>query len=61
MIGLKIKGFAASTTLRTVSDMMRVSWAIQTNCAECDADEQLSSGLCHACRVSMGYEIEEES
>ena len=39
--------------------MIRESWAIQTNCAECDTDKQLTGGLCHACRVSMGYEKEE--
>jgi len=39
--------------------MIRESWAIQTNCAECDTVSQLKGGLCHGCRVSMGYEIEE--
>ena len=39
--------------------MIRESWAIQTNCAECDADKQLTGGLCHDCRVSMGYEKKE--
>ena len=36
--------------------MIRESWAVQTNCAECDTVSQLSGGLCHGCRVSMGYE-----
>ncbi len=40
--------------------MIREPWAIQTNCAECDTEAQLTSGLCHGCRVSMGYENEEE-
>ena len=40
--------------------MIRESWAVQTNCAECDTDTQLTSGLCHSCAVSMGYATVEE-
>lgn len=32
-----------------------------TNCVQCDAEAQLTASLCHGCRVSMGYENEEES
>ena len=39
--------------------MIRESWAIQRNCAECDTEDILSGGLCHECRASMGYESEE--
>jgi hypothetical protein len=31
-----------------------------TNCVECDQDAYLTDSLCHGCRVSMGYEVEEE-
>ena len=30
--------------------MIRESWAIQTNCSECDTVSQLTGGLCHGCR-----------
>jgi hypothetical protein len=32
-----------------------------TNCVQCDTEAQLRDSLCHGCRVSMGYENEEES
>jgi hypothetical protein len=32
-----------------------------TNCAECGTDAHLTNSLCHGCRVSMGYENEEEN
>jgi hypothetical protein len=31
-----------------------------THCAECDTHAQLTGSLCHGCRVSMGYEREED-
>jgi uncharacterized OB-fold protein len=31
-----------------------------THCAECGAYGYLTSSLCESCRVSMGYENEEE-
>jgi len=31
-----------------------------TNCVECDTQARLTDSLCHGCRVSMGYENEEE-
>ena len=31
-----------------------------TNCVECSAQAYLTGGLCHGCRVSMGYENEED-
>lgn len=30
--------------------MIRESWAIQTNCSECDTETQLTGGICHDCR-----------
>ena len=39
--------------------MIREPWRIPTNCDECDVDTQLTLGLCHECRVIMGYEQEE--
>lgn len=32
-----------------------------TNCVECGADDYLTGFLCHACRIGLGYETEEEN
>lgn len=41
--------------------MMRESWWVQPGCAECAKEDYLRGGLCWECRVSLGYEDEEES
>jgi len=40
--------------------MIRESWAVQTECAECGKERHLTGGLCQPCRVSMGYASSKE-
>ena len=40
--------------------MIRESWAVQTECAECGKDTYLTGGLCRGCSESMGYTTSEE-
>lgn len=35
--------------------MIRESWAVQTECAECGKERRLTGGLCLPCWESMGY------
>jgi hypothetical protein len=40
--------------------MIRESWAVQTECAECGKERRLTGGLCLPCSESMGYSSNEE-